>query len=98
MSHFFATSLSFSLPALCQTLPVAVTKTLSLPTTRFGGKLKKNCLDSSICGGDTSSSSEEEKLCGSPSAFDMEVRDIARKTEKEEERGRDMGRDDLAAF
>lgn len=63
---------------------MAVTRTLSLPSTKFGGKLKKNRLESIICDGDTSSSSEEEKLCCNPSA--CKDGDIEKERQKEKER------------
>lgn len=49
-------------------VPEAVSRTLWLPSTRPGGKLKENRLESRRSGGDTSSSSQEEKLRCSPSA------------------------------
>lgn len=50
-------------------VPTAATDTLWLPSTTSGGKLKDTCLETGDCsGGDTSNSSEVEKVCSSPSA------------------------------
>lgn len=53
----------------CVHVPTAATDTLWLPSTTSGGKPKDTCLETGDCsGGDTSNSSEAEKVCSSPAA------------------------------